>query len=175
MSAPAPVEPVTLMFADDGTVPNNRELPFVVYRAAIEVAGQKDPAAAIERTFAHNGWGDAWRNGVYSFTHFHSMIHEVLGVARGRARVRFGGKGGQELDVEAGDVAVLPAGTGHQCLWASPDLMVIGAYPPSGKYDLCRGSKAEHARAVAAIPEVPTPATDPVFGRHGPLIRLWRR
>jgi uncharacterized protein YjlB len=101
------------------------------------------------------------------------MIHEAMGLARGRARVRFGGKTGTEIDLFAGDVCVLPAGTGHQCVWSSPDLVVIGAYPPSGKYDLCRGSKAEHARAIPAITEVPMPTTDPVFGRHGPLVRLW--
>ena len=52
--------------------------------------------------------------------------------------------------------------------------MVIGAYPPGGKYDLCRGSKAEHARALASIPQVPPPAADPVFGPKGPLVALWR-
>ena len=57
---------------------------------------------------------------------------------------------------------------------AEPGLVVIGAYPPNGKYDLCRGSKAEHAKAVASIPKVPLPATDPVFGADGPLIALWR-
>ena len=69
---------------------------------------------------------------------------------------------------------MLPAGTGHQCLWAAPELMVIGAYPKSCKYDLCRGSKAEHARAVETIGGVPLPATDPVFGVDGPLKSLWR-
>jgi uncharacterized protein YjlB len=59
-------------------------------------------------------------------------------------------------------------------VWASPDMVVIGAYPPSGKYDLCRGSKADYARAVAAIAEVPLPTTDPVFGADGPLFQLWR-
>jgi len=56
----------------------------------------------------------------------------------------------------------------------SADLMVIGAYPPNGKYDLCRGSKAEHARALASIPQVPLPGADPVFGPQGPLVALWR-
>jgi uncharacterized protein YjlB len=98
-----------------------------------------------------------------------------MGLARGRAKVRFGGQGGKEIDLYAGDVCILPAGTGHQGLWASPDLMVIGAYPPAGTYDLCRGSKAEHAKAIVAIAEVPLPATDPVFGPGGPLTRLWRR
>ena len=51
---------------------------------------------------------------------------------------------------------------------------MIGAYPPNGKYDLCRGSKAEHAKALASIPKVPLPATDPVFGPKGPLLALWR-
>ena len=74
----------------------------------------------------------------------------------------------------SGDVVVLPAGTGHQCLTASPNLVVVGAYPPNGTYNLCRGSKAEHAKALASIPKVPQPATDPVFGPKGPLMALWR-
>jgi uncharacterized protein YjlB len=135
-----PVEPVAMRFEDDGTVPNNPTLPFLVYRRAIDVSGQKDPAALVERTFARNGWGDSWRDGIYSFTHFHSMIHEVLGVAAGRARVCFGGKAGEALEIEAGDVAVLPAGTGHQRLSASRDFLIVGAYPAQGIYDLCRNA-----------------------------------
>ncbi len=74
-----------------------------------------------------------------------------------------------------GDVVVLPAGTGHQGLCSSAELCVIGAYPKAGKYDLCRGSKAEHAKAIAAIPNVPLPETDPVYGNDGPLLTLWRK
>jgi len=167
-------EPLTFQFTDDGAVPNNR-LPFLVYRGAIDVARVKDPAAAIEKTFEKNGWGHGmWRNGIFPFVHYHSQIHEVLGIAHGHARVRFGGDSGEVLDVTAGDVAVLPAGTGHQRLSLSPDLLVIGAYPPDGHYDLCRGTSAEHARAVATIPRVPVPQTDPLYGATGPLTRLWR-
>jgi uncharacterized protein YjlB len=97
-----------------------------------------------------------------------------MGIARGRATVRFGGGNGQEIEVVPGDVVVLPAGTGHQCLSQTPTLVVIGAYPPSGKYNLCRGSKAEHAKALLSIPKVPLPAADPVFGPDGPLLALWR-
>jgi uncharacterized protein YjlB len=166
--------PVTATFADDGMIPNNPTLPLVLHRGAIDLYGTPDPERLIEKTFAANGWGDMWRNGIFPSVHYHSMIHEALGVARGRAKVRFGGDNGREIEIAAGDVAILPAGTGHQCLSKSADLMVIGAYPPNGKYDLCRGSKAEHARALASIPQVPLPGADPVFGPQGPLVALWR-
>lgn len=162
------------MFVDDGSVPNNPKLPFLVYRGAIDLKGSPDPEEIIERAFAANHWGEMWRNGIYPYVHYHSTIHEAMGLARGRAKVRFGGNAGREIDIFAGDVCVLPAGTGHQGLWSSPDLVVVGAYPRNGKYDLCRGSKAEHARAILAIPEVPLPATDPVYGAAGPLAQLWR-
>jgi uncharacterized protein YjlB len=169
-----PSEPLALTFADDGSIPNNPRLPFLVYRNAIDLSGTPNPEAVIEATFAQNGWGDMWRNGIYPYVHYHSMIHEALGIARGRAKVRFGGAHGRDMDVGAGDVVVLPAGTGHQCLWASPELVVIGAYPRTGRYDLCRGSKAEHAKALDAISKVPVPKTDPLYGEDGPLCRLWQ-
>jgi uncharacterized protein YjlB len=168
-------KPLTFMFADDGSIPNNPHLPLLVYRGAIDLSGTPDPEDVVERTFARHGWVDLWRNGIFPYVHYHSMIHEALGIARGRAKVRLGGAGGEVLDLNAGDALVLPAGTGHQCLWASPELCVIGGYPKRGKYDLCRGSKAEHAKALASIAKVPLPETDPVFGKDGPLLRLWRK
>jgi uncharacterized protein YjlB len=169
-----PPAPETHLFADDGSVPNNQRLPFLVYRGAIDLIGTPDPEATIERVFRDNGWGDTWRNGIYPYVHYHSMIHEGMGIARGRARVRFGGNNGKDIELVQGDIAVLPAGTGHQCLWSSPDLLVIGTYPKTGRYDLCRGSRGEHAKAMQSIPLVPLPDTDPVFGQRGPLLQLWR-
>ncbi len=166
--------PETAMFTDDGSVPNNPRLPMLIYRGAVDLSGTPDPEHVIEQRFGDNGWGDMWRNGIYPYVHYHSSIHEGLAVARGRARVRFGGSQGREIGLVQGDVAVLPAGTGHQCLWASLDLVVIGAYPGSGRYDLYRGSKAERERAIESIPLVPLPETDPLFGADGPLMRLWR-
>jgi uncharacterized protein YjlB len=167
------IEPLTFHFADDGVIPNNR-LPMLVYRGALNVSGVRDPAARIETVFEENGWGHGmWRDGIFPYVHYHSQIHEALGIAQGQARVRFGGDGGEVLDVNAGDIAVLPAGTGHQRLSLSPDLLVVGAYPPAGTYDLRRGSAAEHQRALATIPKVPLPKTDPVFGTQGALVRLW--
>ena len=166
-------EPAIFRFADDGAVPNNR-LPFLVYRGTIDTRG--DAAVAIERTFERNGWGHGmWRNGIYPFVHYHAMIHEALGIARGTARVQLGGPGGETFDFAAGDVAVLPAGTGHQRLSGSADLLVIGAYPPEGTYNLCRGDNpADRDKALMTIPNVPVPASDPVLGKNGPLAKLWR-
>lgn len=168
------VEPKTILFHDDGAIPNNPKLRFIVYKGAVRVDKAADPAAIFEQLFAANGWGDSWRNGIYDYVHYHSKIHEVLGIARGRGRVRFGGDKGRELDLEAGDVAILPAGTGHHGLMASQDFLVVGAYPPFGEYDECRGARDEHARALESIPTVPVPDKDPVYGGKGPLLSLWR-
>ncbi|HVQ78736.1 MAG TPA: hypothetical protein VMS82_02085 [Pseudolabrys sp.] len=103
------------------------------------------------------------------------MIHEALGIASGHARVQLGGHVGEVFELKAGDVVVLPAGTGHQRLSSSDDLLVIGAYPPEGTYNLCRGDNpAERDKALTTIPKVPLPESDPVLGEDGPLLKLWR-
>ena len=118
-----------LRFSDDGDVPNHPHWPMIVYQGVLD-AGERDAASAFEDLFARNGWGDGWRNGIYAFPHYHSNAHEVLGIAAGEAVVRFGGLKGRELKVTKGDAVLLPAGTGHQRRSSSPDLLVIGAYPP---------------------------------------------
>ncbi|MHC2337228.1 hypothetical protein [Bradyrhizobium sp. USDA 4454] len=168
----AAAEPLAIVFRDDGMVPNN-PMPFLVYKGVVDLG--RDPEATIEQLFASNGWGAMWRNGVYDFAHYHATVHEVLGIARGRARVQFGGADGQALDIAAGDVAILPAGTGHQCLSASDDFSVVGAYPPGPPMDLQRPTPENRARALTTIPQVAIPATDPVMGKDGPLVRLWKR
>ena len=165
-------EPLAIVFEDDGLVPNN-VLPFLVYQGAVTL-DPKQPEQTIENLFETNGWGGTWRNGVYDYLHYHATVHEVLGVARGHARVRFGGDHGQELHIKAGDVAILPAGTGHQCITASDDFCVIGAYPPGSKMEVTRPTPEDHAKALKTIPEVPLPPADPVTGPHGALTRLWR-
>jgi uncharacterized protein YjlB len=165
-------EPLAIVFEDDGLVPNNI-LPFLVYQGAVKL----DPTApeeTIEDLFGRNGWGGMWRNGVYDYLHYHSTVHEVLGVARGSARVRFGGDHGQVLEIKAGDVAILPAGTGHQLVAADDDFCVIGAYPPGARMEVTRATPENHAKALKTIPAVKVPDSDPVMGKDGPLVRLWR-
>jgi uncharacterized protein YjlB len=154
-------------------VPNN-PMPFLVYKGAVDVDNDH-PEKTIEGLFGANGWGAMWRNGVYNFLHYHATVHEVLGVARGHARVRFGGDKGEVFEISAGDVAILPAGTGHQCISASRDFSVVGAYPPGPPMDLQRATAENHANALKTIPEVAAPKTDPLLGAEGPLVKLWKR
>ena len=166
------VEPLSFVFEDDGLVPNN-PMPFLVYKGAIDVANDH-PEKTVEGLFGANGWGEMWRNGVFDYLHYHATVHEALGVTRGHARVRFGGDRGQEIEIAAGDVAILPAGTGHQCLSSSADFSVVGAYPPGPPVEITRATPENHARALKTIPHVKLPKTDPVRGAQGPLTRLWR-
>jgi uncharacterized protein YjlB len=159
--------PETYRFADDGRFPNS-SLPLLVHRAALP-----PDAAAMIRTFASNGWSNSWRDGIFPYHHFHSIAHEVLGIASGWVEVAFGGPAGQAVTVRAGDVVVIPAGVAHRNLGQSDDLLVVGAYPGGSDYDLRRGDPAEHAAAVHAIAEVPLPGSDPVLGERGGLRQLW--
>jgi uncharacterized protein YjlB len=166
------IKPITFVFEDDGLVPNN-PLPLLIYKRAIEV-GPAHPEKTIEGVFGANGWGEMWRNGIFDYQHYHTTVHEVLGVARGHALVLFGGECGEAIEVSAGDVAILPAGTGHKCVYASHDLSVVGAYPPASHMQVTRPTPENYRRARLLIPKVKLPKTDPVFGDDGPLVRLWQ-
>jgi uncharacterized protein YjlB len=161
-------------FADDRETPNNPKLPLIHYRSPVRLDGDFDPAAIFEVLFASNGWKDSWRDGIYDFNHFHTQTHEVLGIVRGHAEVRFGGQRGRTLSLKAGDVIVLPAGTGHRRISASCDLLVVGAYPENGgDYDEPKPRDVDIEEARAAIKRVPLPASDPVYGHKGGVKTLW--
>ncbi|MDF2114452.1 cupin [Roseiarcaceae bacterium H3SJ34-1] len=160
-------------FRDDGIIPNHPRWPLIIYRGCLKVPDTYDPAAAFEDLFEKNGWGDSWRDGIYDYAHYHSRIHEVLGIARGSGKVRFGGGRGRTLHLKAGDVAILPAGTGHQSLTASDDFLVVGAYPPVGTYDECT-TEEDRKKAIPAIARTGRPRKDPVYGSNGPLVEAWK-
>jgi uncharacterized protein YjlB len=163
------VELETHLFEDDGAFPNSR-LPVLIYHGV----NAAHDAARCEALFASNDWLPDWRDGIFSFHHFHSITHEVLGIVGGAATVKLGGPSGRSFEIAAGDVLVLPAGTGHCNQGSSPDLLVIGAYPDGMPWDLRRGDPAEHDEVVASIRAVPLPRADPVEGPAGPLTELWR-
>ena len=135
------------------TIPNGR-FPVLLYRD-VDVSD-------AQALFAANGWGGSWVNGVFDFHHFHSTSHEALAVLSGSATIELGGPQGQAFEVSAGDVLVLPAGTGHRRARDGGGFRVMGAYPRGQEdYDLLReADDAARARIAALGP----PADDPVGG-----------
>jgi uncharacterized protein YjlB len=157
----------------DDLIPNNTKLPLILYRQVLALEGQsREPERAFEALFASNGWCGSWVNGIYDFHHYHSTAHEVLGIAKGFARVQFGGPNGPIAELSAGDAVAIPAGVGH-CLLEGKDFVVVGAYPEGQDWDLCRATKADRVKALENIPWVPLPTFDPVFGPSGPVLDRW--
>lgn len=155
------------LLSENDWVPNNPRLPVIVHsRLSSE---DESLADKFEATFAENGWQGIWRNGIFDYHHYHTTAHEVLGIARGEARLVLGGPGGREMQVQAGDCLVLPAGTGHCRISASDDFLVIGAYPAGQDPDLRRSAAGENG--MRFLQTLPVPDTDPL---GGPTLRdLW--
>lgn len=161
----------TLYFSDTRLIPNSR-LPLVVSRAALAL-DQDDPASTLQETFARNGWTRSWRNGIYPYCHYHSTAHEVLGIAKGSAEVRFGGEGGRVLPLGVGDVVVIPAGVAHQLVTECERFLVVGAYAGGREWDIVREREGAAEPARARIAVVPLPECDPLTGPSGELTALW--
>jgi len=144
-------------------IPNHPRFPVLLYRGVDAAAAGPGAARAL---FAGHGWGGSWVAGVFDFHHFHSTSHEALAVVAGRATIELGGPQGRAYDVAAGDVLVLPAGTGHRRATARNGFAVVGAYPPGQEdYDLLRGDDpAEVEAARERIAALGPPPQDPVGG-----------
>ncbi|CEG29314.1 cupin domain-containing protein [Bacillus sp. B-jedd] len=153
---------------DDGQIPNNPELQVIIYEGVFT-----DNPNGIEETFNRNKWTGSWSGGIFDFHHYHSNAHEVLGVKSGNATVLLGGDTGERVNVSAGDVILLPAGTGHKLIEASEDFEVIGAYPEGMSPNMKERDPAGRAQALQEIRNVPLPETDPVYGETGPLQSKW--
>ncbi|HCH38591.1 MAG TPA: cupin [Enterobacter sp.] len=169
MTAKTRITPRTLMHSAREWVPNNPHLPVLLYKGVIT---DGDRASQFEQRFADNGWPPQWRDGVFDYHHYHSNGHEVLGIARGAARLIVGGPGGEEIEAEAGDALLLPAGTGHCRISATDDFLVVGAYPPGTDVDLCK--QAATPAMLARIVALPFPERDPVNGNSPALTQYWR-
>ncbi len=186
-------EPCLLSLSGDS--PNNDELPLLLYRGAVAL-GRDAPESDVEKVFWANGWGNGFRGDTFPFHHYHSIAHEVVGVARGKASVQFGGPDGPVFDVAAGDAVLIPAGVVHCRLDDAPGFLSVGAYPPGQSPDLCVLSAAdarlagetsevgdlpiipvgqsELAATLARIKDVALPETDPIGGKGGPMATHWR-
>jgi uncharacterized protein YjlB len=76
--------------------------------------------------------------------------------------LELGGPQGRAFEVFAGDVVILPAGTGHRRAAASGAFTVVGAYPAGQEdYDLLRAADDTARERIAALG---APPSDPVGG-----------
>jgi uncharacterized protein YjlB len=80
------------LLVENGSFPNNGRLPLLIINGVFEK--NRVSPERFEQLFTSNLWPAAWRNGIYSFHHYHSMAHEVLGVYRGWVEACFGGPDG---------------------------------------------------------------------------------
>jgi uncharacterized protein YjlB len=166
-----PPEVLSFELKDDGLIPNSR-LPLLIYINAVKLPG--DPAVAFEDLFEAHGWTGSWRDGIYTYHHYHSTAHEVLGIYRGSATLQLGGEKGIKRKVNAGDVLIIPAGVAHKNLGASGNLGVIGAYPAGQEWDMNYGRPQERPQADENLSRVALPEIDPVYGAGGPLLKHWK-
>ncbi|AYV73716.1 hypothetical protein HRF69_20310 [Bacillus circulans] len=157
-------------FEQNRYIPNHPYLPALHYKRAME--NKEDE---MEKVFQQNNWKNTWSGGVFSYHHYHSNAHEVLGIKTGSALLQIGGEGGSKLIVKSGDVLLLPAGTGHKKLSASPEFEVIGAYPNGEDYNIKTDVEKDLDGVQEEIESAFFPAADPVYGENGPLSKMWRQ
>ncbi|KAK5106401.1 hypothetical protein LTS08_000520 [Lithohypha guttulata] len=190
-------------------MPNSKHA-LLHYPGIFAAPGECD-AAKVYDLFLSNGWKTQWifRYGPTQESHYHSEAHECMVVLTGSATIRFGvgdtsadleesthgsgrEEGGVELQANAGDVFILPAGTAHKTHDTTPasfalltpgsghgieaddprealrkihldGFTMMGAYPTEQNWDFAKGG--EHVGEYERVWSVPKPECDPVLGK----------
>ncbi|KAI8194422.1 Cytochrome P450 monooxygenase aflV [Colletotrichum sp. SAR 10_65] len=200
-------------------VPNSPR-PLLQYKNVLPKDPKTSHCSALQvwDRFTTNGWDVQWifRYGQTQLSHFHSKAHECMAVLSGNATIRFGvadtdedldkntyesswEKGGVELQAEAGDVFIIPAGVAHKTYNTRPEApfgllspgkghgieadnprealgkvelsgyTMMGAYS-GGEWDFVLGGGD-----FEKVWGVPKPKLDPVFGdSENGLRRTWK-
>jgi uncharacterized protein YjlB len=167
-----PVDIIYEIIPQNGLFPNNPVLPLVLYKKALRLSN--DDPETVEEIFLINEWKKPWRNGIYNYHHYHSNVHEVLGIYNGTCVVEMGGDGGPTFELEKGDVLIIPAGLAHKNFGCTEDFKCVGAYPVIIDYDMYYGKPNERFVTDKNIANVPLPSNDPVYGPAGPLFKYWK-
>lgn len=162
-------EIVRLHFGAGDQVPNNPDYPAVLARRAL---GGAHDDGTVRALMEQNGWRGTWTWRVFDYHHFHPDAFEALAVAKGGATLMLGGPQGETVEVEAGDVMILPPGFGHCQIAMRHGFQICGAYPPGQTdYTVVRSSDGWDDAMLAQIAAVPLPSADPVWGGTGPLLQ----
>lgn len=136
-------------------IPNSPQ-PLLHYKGLLSESERRPEN--IDRHFTQHHWKTQWifRYGPTQGSHYHSRVHECMTVLSGTARIRFGvadldddlatntwggahEPGGLELEVEAGDALIIPAGVAHKTYNTSPGEAFSLLTPGKG-----RGVQAEN-------------------------------
>ncbi len=155
---------------DNGIFPNSK-LPVLHYLQVLELPFFF-PAAKIKSLFQKNGWTNNWRNGIYTYNHYHSVTHEAMAVIKGSTTLLLGGDDGQKVRISKGDVIIIPAGVAHRNLGREKDVICVGGYPEGKDFDMNYGNVGERPKTDHIIAALPIPATDPFYGNGG-LTKIW--
>ncbi|SDE63545.1 Uncharacterized protein YjlB [Mucilaginibacter pineti] len=162
-----------ILIKDDGTFPGNH-LPALLYKSALDIP-LLFPAIHVSQLFKKHGWSNSWDAGIFTYHHYHSITHEVLGIYSGQATIQLGGDKGPKLLLEKGDVLVIPAGVAHKNLDEEDAVGVVGAYPDDRDYDMNYGKPGERPKTDKNIAALPVPENDPVMGAGGELTKRWTK
>lgn len=160
------------LLKDDGTFANSY-LPVLLYKKVLRIP-RFFGSHFVKKLFAEHNWSNAWRSGIFTYHHYHSVTHEVLGVYKGEATVQLGGENGIKVLLEKGDVLIIPAGVAHKNLDDENALKCVGAYPDGKDYDMNYGKAGERPQADKNIYAVQLPSHDPVFGASGKMQEYWK-
>ncbi|MFD2144510.1 cupin domain-containing protein [Mucilaginibacter antarcticus] len=153
------------------TFPNSK-FPVLLYKNILELPGLF-PAKYVSDLFERNNWSNSWDAGIFDCHHYHSNVHEAMGVYKGSTTVMLGGEGGVEVTLEKGDVLIIPAGVAHKNMGSEHDISCVGAYPLGQDYDMMYGKPEEREQAADNLIKTPIPDTDPVRGGDG-LPDIWK-
>lgn len=154
-------------------IPNTsiQDRPLLIYHGAFPPSAT---ASSMESRLGEVGVAQPqWRYTMYETTHFHSTTHEILCIARGKAKLCFGGEDNPdkvEPVVHRGDVIIVPAGVGHRLLQdLDGGFEMVGAYPVGKSWDMCYGREGEEDQ-VQEIARLDWFTKDPIYGEGGPAV-----
>jgi uncharacterized protein YjlB len=165
------VHPEQLFIRDNGVFPGS-EFPVLLYRKALRLP-LLFPAKKVKQLFTKHNWTNNWRNGIYTYHHYHSNTHEAMGVIKGKTTLILGGENGKQVLLQKGDIIVIPAGVAHKNLGREKDVICVGGYPEGKDFDMNYGDPGERPGTDKNIRLVHLPSAGPLLGERDPLLNIW--